>query len=574
MRRSRGGSPRRRFRDDSGVAETVGSVLLIGITVAMAVTVGLIVTTQFKASGTLKTDVQLDVESGDGTWGNGNELVVLNHLGGERIDRDAIVVSINIAGVVTQYEGANLCSAFDDDDRFSIGESCTFNNTIPVNTAVGVDVAVTTSGGGSLLLATADLTSATSACTLDVLAPTVANWTQTPPDLTTQWVGAVDVQVVLQDDCSGVDNDVDPHLYYRLASQANFVDAGEMVLTGANTWKLPVPDLGWTALLGDSLVYQVGVYQDKKGNGATTAAVTDAIENVVTPVSTYVDPPVKGTVAGFADAKVSGGNEATLTEGINTSVSAQPEILGSTASTSGASVTNPTRALALNEASPDASITKKNEWLQVGGFSAQTGTITKVEIAAKYRYVNDSGGGPYGNDEIMLECAVVCTTAASQNYALGFTYSTRYLDVTSSRTSWTWSEITQIGVKATYVANSAEDKVDLNVDALWIRVSTTTTTYLLNSEWRFALVPAGSSHDLLITYHVTGDTFAVQVWDGSNWNQRGSTLTSPAAGSLYSYTLQGGEYQGGSPKIRFVDLAPAGTTQGQLFVDYARVRSN
>ncbi|NJD51663.1 MAG: hypothetical protein FIB07_02225 [Candidatus Methanoperedens sp.] len=97
-----------------------------------------------------------------------------------------------------------------------------------------------------------------------------------------------------------------------------------------------------------------------------------------------------------------------------------------------------------------------------------------------------------------------------------------------------------------------------------------TTTYSLNITTDTVSVPGADIQYLEINYSKTADdNYAVYVFNGSNWNNRG-TLNS-ATWTLFNYTLTGDEYNNGTPKVRYVDEDPSGSTQGNLYIDYQRV---
>lgn len=97
--------------------------------------------------------------------------------------------------------------------------------------------------------------------------------------------------------------------------------------------------------------------------------------------------------------------------------------------------------------------------------------------------------------------------------------------------------------------------------------------YELDIEAGFSGVPSGTN-ELQIRYRITGDTEPVdiQVGDGAGgWTTRG-TLSSTTFAN-FTYTLAAGEYNGGSPQIRFIDTSDDGT-QTTVEIDYARIQTN
>jgi uncharacterized membrane protein len=87
-------------------------------------------------------------------------------------------------------------------------------------------------------------------------------------------------------------------------------------------------------------------------------------------------------------------------------------------------------------------------------------------------------------------------------------------------------------------------------------------------------IPAADNHTLELRYELanTNDNFNVQVWNGSVWNTRGSTLNS-TSWTDWSYKLLDNEVISGTVQVRFVDVNPSSTAQDNILKDYLRVKS-
>jgi len=87
-------------------------------------------------------------------------------------------------------------------------------------------------------------------------------------------------------------------------------------------------------------------------------------------------------------------------------------------------------------------------------------------------------------------------------------------------------------------------------------------------------VPSADTQTLQLRYELanTNDNFNVQVWNGSAWNTRGSTLTS-TSWTDWSYTLLSNEVISGTVQVRFVDVNASSTPQDNILIDYLRVES-
>jgi hypothetical protein len=87
-------------------------------------------------------------------------------------------------------------------------------------------------------------------------------------------------------------------------------------------------------------------------------------------------------------------------------------------------------------------------------------------------------------------------------------------------------------------------------------------------------VPSADTQTLELRYQLanTNDTFNVQVWNGSTWENRGSTLNS-TSWTDWSYTLSGSEVISGTVQVRFVDVNASSNPQNSILKDYLRVKS-
>lgn len=106
-------------------------------------------------------------------------------------------------------------------------------------------------------------------------------------------------------------------------------------------------------------------------------------------------------------------------------------------------------------------------------FAISTGTISKVEIAAKYKV-----SATFTDDKFRLSYKISGGIGATdyQEISNNTDFVTKYLDVTPDR-AWTWTDITNLQVHATNnVLGASPDGSNLLVDALWIRVTTSQTT--------------------------------------------------------------------------------------------------
>lgn len=567
-------------RDDHAVSEVVGTILLVAITIILAGGFALLLGAFGGPTARPHVDIDVTINEGSGAWGTGDEQVALVHEGGEALEADEIRVVIRVGSTEFEYSGDTLGGAFSD-GSLSIGERWTVELNIPTGTPVQVNV-VSNVRGGSTLTTAAELRSPGEApdCSADTTAPTVSTWLQTPADLTTDHSGAVTVRVTLTDDCAGVDTATSPHLESRVndGSDPPFTDAGAMSIVSGTTWQgsIAEPAGGWGSATGETLEYRVTQMTDLLGNAGTSGTQSDVVQDPALTVYTYPDTPpaiTTGTVANYSNLQSAsdGGAFATMTE---ESVSSTTEDTRTGTSSSGGSGTNHANA----KGSPDgayAVVNDPDEVVRVGTFGSGSGTITKVELLYTGSYT-----GSLNNDEVRLSYRISgSATGSSQEYLPTSSDTTEALDVTSDRATWTWGDISNLEVVATYIqqnnnAVGQDDGIDIRVDSLRVHVTTSATVYNLNVQMNFTAVPGGSAHVLELRYQTSVDTFKVQVQQsGGSWVDRGTTLSSPSTLSTWTYTLTNDEYQSGSPKIRIVD-STSSTSQGQILLDYVRVATS
>lgn len=554
--------------DDHGVSEIIGSMLLIAITVLLVGGLAVLILSVKPPADTLHADLNVLVARGpDGVWGTGDEQLRVDHVGGEPVPREGFSIQVDIGGTISTFSGAGLTGAFDDGE-LTIGETWATTLTIPIATAVKVQM-VLESGGRSNLIHSSTIQSGGS-CDPDDVAPTVNEWTQSPNDVTATTVGVVTITVELADACSGVDEAVAPHLQYRMndGSDPAWTDAGAMTDAGTATWTGTIPDQGWLANLGSSLQYRVTGMTDNAGNSATSAHQSDIIQFIGSS-NTYVNGHTAnvGTVSNFANARSAsdGGAVATLTETLGTPPSVQ---YGSSATGSGG-VGDPNDAAG----APDDAyyvLDSNNDQVTVTTFGSGSGTITKVEFVYQGHYE-----GTLDDDRVDLRAnAGSGFTTVLNDHIPTPTDTDQVVDITGLRGSWSWSDINNLQLRAQYDRNTGQDAMTVHVDAMWVRVTVASNTDM-DIELEFPALPASSIHVLELNYAVTQDTFHVEVWNGglTGWVQRGSILDQ-ASQTTWVYRLTATEAiaDSGTPLIRIVDGSGA-SNQGTVTLDWVRVVS-
>lgn len=324
-------------------------------------------------------------------------------------------------------------------------------------------------------------------------------------------------------------------------------------------------------------LYGTGQVSDVRVVAANQLAFPGLLDGVVAvPVTTFVATATAttGSVAAFgaAQSALDGGAEATFTEGAATVPpgSGGPTKLGG-ASVAHSGAVSPSNALSTTDSNAEALLDASGEFLEVSGFTlpAQAAGISGVTIGFEGRRASNGGSS---DPAVLLSYKVAGVTGASTlSSSLTSTAQDQHFTraVTADR-AWTVADVQALTAR---VALTNTPSRDAAFDHLYVTVAYTTagsTTYSLDVRADFAAVPAATTHTLEVGYRVAGDTFLVQVWDGAAYTTRGDVLSATAA-TEWTYVLTAAEYNGGAPRLRFMDATPAGTTQGALSLDYIRV---
>lgn len=678
---------------EEAVSDTIGSILMVGITVVVAASLGLLLLTFEGPSPALHSDLAIQIDPGNGGWGTGDEVVRVLHRGGDPLPSQTAVV-VKVGNTATTYTGATLGSTWAD-GVLRIGETWQKTANIPQGAPVKVSVLDAGPGRSSILSSgdfIASALSTTQPCASDTSMPTVLVWsqspatitalttgavtvtaqvtddcwgvnpnvtptfqwrispasstytdqgamtpsglniwratipaqtwgnyvgqnlqyhislltdlagntgttpdhastiqadchtdnlppvasslTQSPTDVQTSTSGAVTVTVVVADDCAGVDTVTNPTLYYRFNDGTNpaFTNGGAMTRTTGTTWTGTIPSQTWALLAGKTMQYYVSGMRDNNGNLGTSGTNADLVDIFATYNYVNSNTPTTGTVSFFANAQSASdsGAEATIAEGgtpqtpvtVSFNANAVVNANGWTTASNAFASDNAYATYATN--SPASS----ND-LQLGLQDpvVTTGTITSVILHAEVSIVSQN------NDGFQL---YACLAGGSCN-ALGgvggqsAVDTTMNYDITAVRPgggSWSWSDITNLQGVLRLEQPGGRDGT-WRVDRVWVDVTSITSTYSTSVRMDWSAVPAGVTHNLELRYRASVDTFTLEVWNGLAYTNRG-TLSSTTA-TTFTYTMTVAEYNAGAPRIRITDNSPTGTTQANLYIDYARV---
>lgn len=299
-----------------------------------------------------------------------------------------------------------------------------------------------------------------------------------------------------------------------------------------------------------------------KGTGSSTGGTgTGTTSGVVTYV--FDGGAAKGTLTDFPAMQngSDAGAVATLAEstagGIASSATLDP------ATATSATATNPSNVKTSDDqraslAVVGASVDAKDFTMSVAGI-----VITKVLIGMEAQRTTGTGA----DADIRLSYKIGTTTGAPNGTHTVASNSDALFtaDVTTGRT-WTITDINSLTITAQHVGGTRV----VAIDHLFVTVEYT-TVLVTDAEATFGFqgVPAGS-HELQIRYRTAIETFTVQVMNATGaWNNRG-TLSSPLFYSVFTHTLQPGEYRSGEPQVRLVDR-DTGSLAGDLKIDYMRI---
>ena len=136
--------------NDDAVADVVGTILLVGITVAMMAGLSLLVLNIAPPDDQVIADLAIDIGSGPGGWGDGDETLLVRHLGGERVDGVEVILFID--GVRTDITPTD--QGFTDGE-LRIGEQ--WIGTVSIDEGARVEVALLHKEGNAIVASTSHI---------------------------------------------------------------------------------------------------------------------------------------------------------------------------------------------------------------------------------------------------------------------------------------------------------------------------------------------------------------------------------------------------------------------------------
>jgi FlaG/FlaF family flagellin (archaellin) len=558
-------------RDNSGASEVLGTVLLIGITVALMGSLTLLVLNVRPPTDILHADLSMSANRGlDGAWGTSDELITIQHLGGEAIKANQLTITIDKDGTIIALGGASLAQGFADGE-FTIGEVWHLETLINENSEINMQLVVT--GGSSSQLVAAQVISVADACSIDTSAPYPTTWVQTPADVSATHNGTVTVKVTVADSCSIVDQGAPVKLEYRINNGgAPSFSSVNMTLIGTSQWQGAIPDQTWASQGGRTLEYRVSGLEDEEGNFGTSNQISDIIQLLGIDTLVLSFNATHGSVSNFANmqSQIDGKLTGSITESPPDPPTPYYSNFGSGSGGGGQSNI---------EGAPDDvrySITKSNQYSESRqqNVAGGAGTIIKVEAVFEAHYT-----GPRIDDTVVFQVQPTggsWINVASNVIPNSGTDARLRVDVTGLDLSgsWSWDDVKDSRIRLNYNQYATEDLMEVKIDALWFEVTTTGSAPKSNVEFRFEPLPPSVNHVIDVNYRAAGNIFALEVWDGANWNVRGPSLNAPALTSAtYPLTATEALANSGSPLIRITSTNVPTSPADKIFIDYIKVTS-
>lgn len=591
------GSRKGLARSESAVADVVGSILLVGITVVMAAALAVLLFSYRGPSRNAESHVAVSLDPGLGGWNARDENITIRHTGGDSLDAGGTSITYVKNGVSTVLTGATQLGGAFADGTFGIGETWRYPLTLSASDTVAVSVVTNSIGGPNSrqLLAYVDLAPANlgsgPSCVLDASAPTVTSWVQSPSDVRTTSVGAVTVTALAADDCLGVDQTSIVTLSWRLNDGSNptYNPAGAMTRTTTSTWQGTIPAQTWALQGTKTLQYQLTGLRDLGLNSATIQGPDDVVDVITS--FTYVGCPVTvftgsvsytggaATCANLQDNTAAStgvfteaGTAATVATGGACSGTGANPYCGTTATAIG-TVTTVANARASDNARATFGLAAG---VDVSNFPTPTGATGIRSVAIGFEGLRT---GTVSAATLTYKVGAVqgaTSTVVSTLTTGDATYpSAAGLDITNDR-AWTVADLANLHVILTNTAGGGT----IGLDQAFVIVTFANggaTNRALALEGDFTGVPSGAAgvRTLTIKYVTAGDTYNVQVCQDAlatcgSWTTRGLALSGT---STYTYVLTASEYNSGSPRVRILDVTPTSATQGTLTLDYLRVDS-
>lgn len=594
----------RALREDrAAVSDVLGALMLVGITVIAAVGLGILLLSFDGPENQLHADLELRTDPGTGGWASGDESVQVVHLGGEDVPADGVMVRFSVGSSDYCFGDEAGCSALSSawgDGALSIGETWEAPTVPPLNLAAdtGVDVTVVLTGVLSQVLASGLVSGAEDpssvSCLIDTSAPTGSF---SHADLkTSDRTAAFQVVLVATDLCGEVDETVLPTLHYRVTPAlsgvpSTYADAGSNLgtmpfLAGTGfVLSIPAPSgtFGWASAYGRTVEWYASGLTDEAvptPNSGDTATDSELIQ--VIGASAAAPDSITLTAGHFtaagpqANLNTNNGVNALLQEAcMITQPALNIQSLCGTTTTGFGTYSNQGNILFSDNSRSTHSQT--GSYVEAYDFDlpATSSDISSLSII----WEGSRGGGSGSNPTLAIEANFGPDySSTSTGWSLVSTITPGASEGTSTMPwllagPWTADQFSNLHVRAR-ISNAATKTIDTDAFYIIVTYPSSVTVRDLDAQfnWDLGSYASGSAiRELQLEYLVaTGETYTVEVYNGSTWDTCTGSLT---ATTLTAYTCSLTEAQvtqGPLARIRG-SASNDSTAPSSLALDYAHV---
>lgn len=581
------------WSDDDAVSDTIGSILLVGMTVASFVGLSALVLNIPAPPDPIHAEIDIKVKPGpDATWSTGDELVQIRHMYGESVPLKGTTFYIRINNDTHEYSGAMLGFS---DDRLDLGERWTANHIIGFNDRVETSIVVA-SGSGNAILAGSSVVTGQTECSSDVKGP-AAIFGQTPDNLDVQLATSpVTIEAIVTDACSAIDQGVDPVIDFWFDTEDP--QSRVMAPSGTDRWSYVIDPLAEPTIVSWSnhglrdFQYRVRGMADVLGNTGDSDVVTDLVDPLP-PTYYYVEKGMAGLGAIINFPLMQNGTDngaaAQLTEATTSENQTNIQTFGEALSMVDPFPANheewkdEDRILGDedNEAKYQEDPHPSNYPMRIE-MADPTTTLEKV-VAVKVGVQGQIDSDDPIDDGWRLQICwtgepITGATCSVKSPTLPATEATQWheYDFTNFRPgggTWTVADLANVDIVLEGVVVGGIRDGDWEAQRVRLNV-TVGPGYDMDHEFRWENnTIAPSTNTLEMRYWASGGAFEVLVWDGSSsYVKKGADLAAATA-TQWSVSLTNAEWANGNPRVIIQSLTSQPASQAKLHVDYMRVTS-
>jgi hypothetical protein len=216
-------------------------------------------------------------------------------------------------------------------------------------------------------------------------------------------------------------------------------------------------------------------------------------------------------------------------------------------------------------------------------------TFTETNSSSSWQSISikdNSYGDSFSNVSILNATSGQWESLLTSAFTNGIT-PLQHVNVTKGASGNASSYDTGSGqIKIRYNWTGARFNNSLGIDLINVTVNYFESgAYHLNITTNTSEIPESTNNELQIRYNVSGDEFALLLWNGSFWNNRiilnDSSLSYRNITLLPDELISYGTMSGNSGSInkyyaivRYLDMNASTTQQGSLYIDYQRIYNN